>query len=127
VSVALQLCCWVNILEKRLFSAPYEGKDCHEKMTHFLPRLSDFLDNPNAHSSDWEAEYEEVVTLDICSFGCWLKLPNGCPFPFFLGGGGPDRWIDGETWWQPDGQSNLMHSDGLTDRKEIGNPWLQRL
>jgi hypothetical protein len=28
---ALKLVCWLNTLEKRLFSAPYEGKDCDEK------------------------------------------------------------------------------------------------
>lgn len=29
---ALKLCCWLNTLEKRLFSAPYESKDCEAKV-----------------------------------------------------------------------------------------------
>ena len=35
---ALKLVCWINTLERRLFSAPYESKDCDAKMTWFLPR-----------------------------------------------------------------------------------------
>lgn len=28
---ALKLTCWLNTLEKQLFSAPYETKDCQQK------------------------------------------------------------------------------------------------
>ena len=40
---ALKLACWLNTMERRLFSLPYETKDCHEKIEYFLPCFSKVL------------------------------------------------------------------------------------
>eukprot|EP00878_Enallax_costatus_P042631 GHUV01050054.1.p1 GENE.GHUV01050054.1~~GHUV01050054.1.p1 ORF type:complete len:254 (+),score=24.63 GHUV01050054.1:254-1015(+) len=57
---ALKLCCWINTIEKRLFSAPYEGKDCAAKMEWFLPRFERVLNDPESAWGDWQQEYTRV-------------------------------------------------------------------
>ncbi|KAL6759905.1 TLD-domain-containing protein [Haematococcus lacustris] len=58
---ALKLCCWLNTLERRLFSAPYETKDCEDKFAHFLPRFAAVLADPEAAWADWQDEYKKVM------------------------------------------------------------------
>jgi hypothetical protein len=57
---ALKLCCWINTLEKRLFSAPYETKDCEAKMQWFLERFERVLVDPESAWGDWQQEYTKV-------------------------------------------------------------------
>lgn len=57
---AVKLCCWLNTLERRLFSAPYEAKDCVQKMEWFLPRFGRVLQDPESAWGDWQAEYTKV-------------------------------------------------------------------
>ena len=40
---ALKLACWLNTMERSLFSSPYETKDCHEKIEYFLPCFAKVL------------------------------------------------------------------------------------
>jgi len=58
---ALKLCCWLNTLEKKMFSAPYEAKDCTQKMEYFLPRFAAVLADPEAAWDVWHEEYKQVV------------------------------------------------------------------
>ncbi|GAX76085.1 hypothetical protein CEUSTIGMA_g3528.t1 [Chlamydomonas eustigma] len=58
---ALKLCCWINTTEKRLFSAPYETKDCKEKMEYFLPIFGTILQDPESVWDMWQEEYKQVV------------------------------------------------------------------
>lgn len=57
---ALKLCCWINTLEKRLFTAPYEAQDCAAKMEWFLPRFERVLQDPESAWGDWQQEYTRV-------------------------------------------------------------------
>ncbi|KAI8474832.1 MAG: hypothetical protein J3K34DRAFT_406742 [Monoraphidium minutum] len=59
---ALKLVCWLNTLERRLFSAPYEARDCAAKMEWFLPRFLEVLEDPESAWSDWQSEYTTVVS-----------------------------------------------------------------
>jgi hypothetical protein len=43
---ALKLVCWLNTLERKLFSGPYEARDCDAKMDYFLPRFASVLVDP---------------------------------------------------------------------------------
>eukprot|EP01025_Chloroclados_australasicus_P065260 TRINITY_DN8897_c0_g1_i1.p1 TRINITY_DN8897_c0_g1~~TRINITY_DN8897_c0_g1_i1.p1 ORF type:complete len:471 (+),score=30.83 TRINITY_DN8897_c0_g1_i1:2-1414(+) len=62
VQLALKLCCWLNTLEKGLFSAPYEGVgDDDEKFAYFLPKIQEFLCSPEKQSQDGLTEYDQVV------------------------------------------------------------------
>uniref|UniRef100_A0A7R9YSI3 Oxidation resistance protein 1 n=1 Tax=Chlamydomonas euryale TaxID=1486919 RepID=A0A7R9YSI3_9CHLO len=58
---ALKLCCWINSLERRLFSAPYEAKDCVEKFSYFLPIFASVLADPEGAWDVWSEEYKAVV------------------------------------------------------------------
>lgn len=54
--------CWLNTLEIKLFSAPYEDKDHAAKMEYFLPRFYAVLNDPEAYWADWQAEFTAVVS-----------------------------------------------------------------
>lgn len=62
---ALKLCCWMNTLEKRHFTRPFEDKDelqnCHEKFNYFLPLFSEVLKNPEDYHDDWIDEVSLVM------------------------------------------------------------------
>lgn len=58
---ALKLVCWLNTLEKRLFSASYESKDCDDKINFFLSKFSAVLEDPETSWADWQDEYTQVV------------------------------------------------------------------
>lgn len=65
---ALKLVCWINTLERRLFSAPYETKDCDAKMAWFLARFGRVLQDPESAWKDWQSEYTAVVSgFDLLS------------------------------------------------------------
>ena len=74
---ALQLACWLNSEERRLFYKPFESKisvangelDGVIKFEHFLPLFGDVLQNPEKYKEQWIEEYERVVCeyADICA------------------------------------------------------------
>eukprot|EP00882_Tetradesmus_deserticola_P003737 GHRQ01003952.1.p1 GENE.GHRQ01003952.1~~GHRQ01003952.1.p1 ORF type:complete len:434 (+),score=147.57 GHRQ01003952.1:516-1817(+) len=76
---ALKLCCWLNSLEKRHFSAPYEGKDCAAKMAWFLPRFERVLRDPESAWGGWQQEYTRVVSgFDLLAGpDCMVENPAG--------------------------------------------------
>ena len=57
---ALKLACWINTVERRLFSSPYETKDCTEKMEYFLPCFASVLQDPESAWDVWQEEYKQV-------------------------------------------------------------------
>ncbi|WIA22309.1 hypothetical protein OEZ85_004625 [Tetradesmus obliquus] len=76
---ALKLCCWINTLEARLFSAPYEARDCAAKMAWFLPRFERVLRDPENAWGDWQQEYTRVVSgFDLLAGAdCMVETPPG--------------------------------------------------
>jgi hypothetical protein len=66
---ALQLTCWLNSEEKRLFYKPIESKitvatgeeEGITKFEYFLPKFGDVLINPLLYKAQWIEEYERVV------------------------------------------------------------------
>jgi hypothetical protein len=66
---ALQLACWLNSEERRLFYKPFESKISVEngeldgiiKFEHFLPLFGDVLKDPMQYKEQWIEEYERVV------------------------------------------------------------------
>ncbi|MEW5314804.1 MAG: hypothetical protein WDW38_006273 [Sanguina aurantia] len=59
---ALKLVCWLNTVEKRLFSKPYAVKDCREKFEYFMPRFAAILQDPEVYFEQWQDEYKQVVS-----------------------------------------------------------------
>lgn len=67
--IALQITCWLNSEERRLFYKPFESKisvangemDGVAKFDHFLPIFGDVLENPEKFRHQWSEEYEQVV------------------------------------------------------------------
>ncbi|KAF8057677.1 PAP17 [Scenedesmus sp. PABB004] len=76
---ALKLVCWLNTLEARLFSAPYEAKDAAPKMAWFLERFERVLRDPESAWGDWQAEYTRVVSgFDLLAGAdCMVEAPPG--------------------------------------------------
>ncbi|WIA42767.1 hypothetical protein OEZ86_008708 [Tetradesmus obliquus] len=76
---ALKLCCWINTLEARLFSAPYEARECAAKMAWFLPRFERVLRDPENAWGDWQQEYTRVVSgFDLLAGAdCMVETPPG--------------------------------------------------
>jgi hypothetical protein len=66
-------------VERRLFSAPYESKDCQQKFEWFLPRFAAVLQDPESGWEDWQQEYTQVGggSVLLCVWGervlvcCW--------------------------------------------------------
>ena len=45
-SAALRFCCWMNTVEREMFTRPFEGDEAEEsakKYEHFLPRIAGVL------------------------------------------------------------------------------------
>jgi uncharacterized membrane protein YgcG len=82
---ALKLCCWVNTLERRHFSAPYETKDCTQKFDWFLPRFAAVLQDPESGWEGWQQEYTQVGGGGRGEGGRGGGRAGG-------GGGGARRW-----------------------------------
>lgn len=67
--IALQITCWLNSEERRLFYKPFESKisvangemDGVAKFDHFLPIFGDVLKNPESFRHQWSEEYEKVL------------------------------------------------------------------
>ena len=65
---ALQLVCWLNAEEKKLFYEPFgaparrrtEAEASSEKFEWFLPRFAAVLLNPAAFQAAWQPEYDRV-------------------------------------------------------------------
>lgn len=64
--LGLKLCCWMNKVEKEQFYRPFEEKDeiksCVPKFEYFLTVFPDVIQNIDAYRSDWEEEYQGVIT-----------------------------------------------------------------
>ena len=66
---ALQLTCWLNSEERRLFYKPFESKISKEngeldgvvKFEHFLPIFGDVLVNPEDYRDQWVEEYDRIL------------------------------------------------------------------
>lgn len=62
---ALRLCCWMNTLERKEFSRPFEDKDelknCHIKFDYFLPIFPDVLEHTERYRKEWEEELSAVM------------------------------------------------------------------
>jgi hypothetical protein len=64
----LQLACWLNAEEKKLFYEPFgaparrrtEADASAEKFEWFLPRFAAVLQNPAAFQAAWQPEYERI-------------------------------------------------------------------
>lgn len=67
---ALQVTCWLNSEERRLFYKPFESKISKEngeldgviKFEHFLPIFEDVLRNPAHYRDQWAEEYERILS-----------------------------------------------------------------
>lgn len=67
---ALQISCWLNSEERRLFYKPFESKisvangelDGVAKFEYFLPIFEDVLMNPENYKHQWSEEYDRVVS-----------------------------------------------------------------
>jgi hypothetical protein len=62
----------INTLERRLFSAPYEAKDCDAKMAWFLARFGRVLKDPESAWGDWQHEYTRVRAAPAAGTGLAL-------------------------------------------------------
>jgi hypothetical protein len=59
---ALALAAWINSVERRHFTMPYEDRDSSdEKFAYFLRELPRFLRDPRARRAEWAAEAEAVL------------------------------------------------------------------
>jgi hypothetical protein len=66
---ALQLACWLNAEEKKLFYEPFgaparrrsEAEASAEKFEWFLPRFAAVLENPAAFEAAWRPEFDITV------------------------------------------------------------------
>ncbi len=67
---ALKLVCWLNKIEKEKFYPPFGADETEEneieasvpKFAYFLEEFSRVLAAPENYKSDWEAEYQQVLT-----------------------------------------------------------------
>jgi hypothetical protein len=57
--------CWINTIERRVFSAPYEKKDSESKMAYFLAAFGTALTNSESLWTQWEDEYKQVGILTL--------------------------------------------------------------
>uniref|UniRef100_A0A7S4KEH4 Uncharacterized protein n=1 Tax=Guillardia theta TaxID=55529 RepID=A0A7S4KEH4_GUITH len=59
--LGLKICCWINTMERRLFSRPFEDGD-EDKWPYFMQegRFLHFLRNPDEHEEEWKEEYSRV-------------------------------------------------------------------
>lgn len=58
---ALQMCCWVNSVERQQFTPPYDDRDADGKFAFFLVELDRFLNDPGAYEAVWRQEYDRVL------------------------------------------------------------------
>jgi hypothetical protein len=79
---ALKVCCWLNSLERQLFSRPFEGGD-EKKWPYFLGdgRFASFLhalhSSADAQRHLWGAEYDKVMAdLNILNHGGQVRRYN---------------------------------------------------
>ena len=63
VAHALQLCCWINGVERRRFSPPYAEKDADAKHAFFLEHVAEALTPAGIQRlrGEWQDEYAEVM------------------------------------------------------------------
>ena len=57
-SAALRFCCWMNAVERDIFTRPFEGDEAEEsvkKYEHFLPRIAGVLDHLDGADADADA------------------------------------------------------------------------
>lgn len=64
--LGLKLACWLNAEERAHFYRPFAEKQevetCVPKYAYFLPRMAQFLADPEAFAGHWQPEYEQVQT-----------------------------------------------------------------
>jgi hypothetical protein len=82
---ALQLACWLNSEERRLFYRPFESaisvakgeEEGIGKFEYFLPIFGEVINDTNRFSAQWVEEYDRVVKeYKIVSSSPMTKLPN---------------------------------------------------
>jgi hypothetical protein len=64
--LGLKLVCWLNAEERSQFYRPFAQKEevetCVPKYAYFLPRMAEFLAQPDDFAEHWRPEYERVIT-----------------------------------------------------------------